>query len=472
MANEDYMKKLRFERMPIPPCAECQMCNRNACQVVRKRLRNYSGVRFTSDGFDCALPVSIDSHTVCSFSCLYCFSDNLPMHRENANVEVGQTSLKFIEDLFSGKGGRKHEQFRRALKYDNKKNGYPCPVQLGAVTDPLDNIERQQGWFLEFAKLAIKYRQPVRISTKGKLFLLDEYLDALKPAPELFWVAFSLITPDDNILERVDRRAPNATTRLKCMENLSKIGVKTSLRLRPMFPGITDSTPKYPKAYKTLIELAASAGAKAISYECGFAPGRPTAALRKRWDELEYIANLPLNLIYKRFGKNQACMRPSYKWTEEIMHAVHDEAKKNGLTIGVSDPNWKQLTEAGCCCGILPDDPVFGNWQRESATNQLLLARTTGKEIGPDDIIPEWSKTVSQVDLVNMGPGPLGVYKRRHTTWADYLRGVWNDLSMERGPLRYFQGALKPVRKDAKGNVYYKYVGLKRKNLQNPHWKV
>ena len=49
----------------------------------------------------------------------------------------------------------------------------------------------------------------------------------------------------------------------------------------------------------------------------------------------------------------QACTRPSFLWTENIMHAVHDKATECGLVVGVSDPVWKQLGETGCCCGML-----------------------------------------------------------------------------------------------------------------------
>ena len=70
------------------------------------------------------------------------------------------------------------------------------------------------------------------------------------------------------------------------------------------------------------------------------------------------------------------------------MHAIKEEALKYGMNIGVSDPVWKQLGETGCCCGIEPDDPVFGNWQEQSATNQLLLARDTGRLIHFEDILP------------------------------------------------------------------------------------
>lgn len=461
----------------VPACKECMQhqatCGKGtACDIVRRRLRDYPGIRFTSDGFDCALPVTIDSHSMCSFGCLYCFTPNLVQSREKTLKPVGQTSLLMLEKLFSGKGGKDLEFIRKALKYDKKVNGYPCPIQVGGLTDPLDNIERNQGWFLKFAKLVIKYKQPVRISTKGNLFLEQEYLDAVAEAPELFWVNFSIISIDDKVLAKIDRRAPPPSERIQCMKNLSDIGVKTGLRFRPILPGISDATEDHPYAWRDLIDACAKAGATAISYEVGFMPGCMTEDLRSRWKIIQKISGRPLDKIYSAFGKSQACTRPSYKWTEQIMHAIYNRAKEHGLQIGVSDPNWKQLSECGCCCGITKDDPVFGNWQTESATNQLMKARDTGCLLCAKDIIPEWAYGKKLAGMINPGVGPTAAWQHRHVVWADKLREVWDNPKKERSPLNYFQGALIPVKRE-NGELYYKYVGLKRENpKETPFWRV
>lgn len=454
-------------------CAGCGMCNdKSVCEEGRRELNDYNGVRFTSDGFDCALPVSIDSHSVCSYGCLYCFSDNLVTHRDARARAIGETSLAFIESIFSGRGGKEAEKFRSALKYDRKRNGFPTAVQLGAICDPCDRIERQQGWLIEFIRLAIKYNQPIRMSTKGNILLMPDYRKEIEKAPHLFWVAFSIITPDDEIIEQIDRTAPNATQRIRVMKMLSSIGVKTSLRFRPIMPGISDYTKKHPYAYRELIERCADAGAKAISYEVMFTPGAITIDLRRRWEMLSKISGIDYISLYKQFGRNISCNRPPYTWTENIMHAIRDDAKKNGLVVGVSDPVWKQLGETGCCCGILPDDPVFGNWQEESATNQLIISRDTGKEIYIDDVTPGWAKVVKKVDLCAAGAGPTTVYSRLHETWADSLKKNWNNVKLQRSALNYFQGAIIPVRKDENGNLVYVYRGLERKNKPNYIWHI
>lgn len=466
---------MRFEEKNT--CSECRKtstaCNDGTlCNIVKQKLKSYGGIRFTADGFDCALPITIDSHSVCSFGCKYCFAQNLMACRHKTNNPVGQTSLKRIENIFSGESQNTEAKLiRKALKYDDLKNGYPCPVQLGGLCDPLDNIERHQGWFLKFVEICKKYNQPVKISTKGNLFLNDDYLDAISDRPELFYVMYSIITIDDKVIKQVEPRAPTATERIQCLENLNKIGVKTALRLRPILPGITDSTANHPFAYKELIQKCAKTGISAISYEVAFTPGRMTNDLRERWEDIEKISGIPIIETYKKQGPNQACQRPSYSYTEPIMKAVYKEAKKYNLDVGISDPVWKQLGECGCCCGLKEDDPVFGNWQRESATNQLLLARDTGKWIGPEDIVPRWADEKLWGEMVNPGVGPKARYKRKHYTWGEDLRKSWNDVKRERGPLQYFQGALIPVHKEGNA-IYYKYRGLQSKGKKSPHWKV
>lgn len=464
----------RYERVPV--CAEClkhsSSCGGiNACKNIKTILRSYGGIRLTADGFDCALPITIDSHSVCSFSCTYCFSPNIRGHREGESKPVGQTPLKDIEDLFSGKN-KSFDVFRKALKYDQKQNGYPCPVQLGGLTDPLDNIERNQGWFLKFVEIAKKYNQPVRISTKGNLFLEEEYLKALSDRPELFWVAFSIISPDDKLMSKIDVGVPAPSERLQCMKNLTDIGVKTSLRFRPLIPGISDSTPDYPRAYADLINMAADAGARAISYEVAFLP-MLDPNVHEKWSKIEEITGIPYRDVYYKFGKVQACTRPSYRWTEQIMHAIYKVAKSRNLAIGVSDPTWKQLNTYGCCCGVSDKDSVFGNWQKENATNQLCLARDTGKQLRPEDVIPKWAYETNADRLYRPAIGASGACFRKYFNWSDKLAEQWNNLESERGPLQYFQGALRPVKREESGDVVFEYVGLKRENPEKtPYWSI
>ncbi len=454
-------------------CGECKSCNGTLCNPAREQMRSYFGIRITADCFDCALPVAMDSHTVCSFRCTYCFSENLFGHQQQKGMKIGQTNPKDVEQLFSGETNNPRLRlFRSILDTRKSSGGFPCPIQLGAINDPGDNIERNQGWLLQILPLVQKYGQPLRISTKGRTFKEPDYLKAFSKIAHLIWVAFSIITPDDGLIKQIDRGAPSASERLATMKALSKLGVKTSLRLRPIFPGITDRTPKHPNAYKELIQRAAEAGASAISYECGFYPSRIPKDRVEGWRTMAMLSGVPMRSIYQSFG-TQACTRPSYLWTENIMHAIRDEAKKCGLTIGVSDPVWKQLTETGCCCGILPNDPVFGGWNRFNGTESLLQSRVAKKPMTFESVVPQWAKDIPLAGLFFPGAGPNARWKSKHYTLYDVRVKQWNDLTSDRGPAVYFQGAMVPSGVDKNGFRIFKYKGLQRKNKKSvPYWSV
>jgi hypothetical protein len=237
--------------------------------------------------------------------------------------------------------------------------------------------------------------------------------------------------------------------------------------MRPMLPNCTDRTPKYEKAYKVLIERAREAGAGAISYETAFYPSAIPKEQKWKWDMIDAILGIRMRKMYLSFGRLQSCTRPSYLWTENIMHAVAEEAHKVGMTVGVSDPVWKQLSEVGCCCGIRPDDPVFGNWQRKNATNALVCARD-GKNDGVitlDDIVPEWAYEMPLAGMIKPGPGAENSWLSTHGKWEFHLRKVWNDPNSQRSPMNYFQGALEIVGEDEK------YKGLVRENRESA-WSV
>lgn len=468
MKENTQKKELRFQR--VNTCQECKSCSTFTTCIPAKQVLNdeYKGIRFSADGFDCALPVSMDSHTMCSFSCIYCFSNFLEGHNQSATM-LRQYNLKRLEKVLSGDtGDPTFKTLHMGLKRGSKQ---PCPIQLGAINDPFDNIERQQGWALQLPVLLKKYNQPCRISTKGTLLGLPEYLDAFS-LPEIFWVAFSIISIDDDLLAKIDRNAPSATARIATMKKLSERGVKTSLRFRPVMPNLSDRTPAHPKACQELIERCAEAGAGAVSMEAIFTPSVIKPEKKKDWDMLEQILGLPLRQIYQiNRVKGGACNRLRRELAEDMFYTARDVAHKCGMTFASSDPLFKHLNDTGCCCGIKPDDPIFGNWQRENATNVVVEARANpGKKYTAKDGIPEWSNHQSMKGMCFATDARSQVMS--NTTWAEKLRKGWNDLKSNRGVLYYLQGILKPVGVDADGDIEYIYDEPIRKYMQRQLFKV
>jgi DNA repair photolyase len=465
------MKKisdLRFSK--VNTCQECNECEtKTNCIDAKKPLDDtYKGIRFSADGFDCALPVSMDSHTMCSYSCVYCFSNFLEGHNQSA-TKLKEFDLKRLEHILAGDyKDQVSKNIYMGLKRGEKQ---PCPIQLGAINDPFDNIERQQGWALKLPAILKKYNQPCRISTKGELLGLPEYLDAFS-MPEIFWIAFSIISIDDELLAKIDRKAPPPSARISAMKKLSDRGISTSLRFRPIMPNLSDKTAKHPQACKELIEKCAEAGAKAVSMEAIFTPSVIKPEKKADWDMLEQILGLNLRKIY---GVNRikggACNRLKRELAEDIFYTARDVAHKCGMTFASSDPLFKHLNDTGCCCGIRPDDPIFGNWQKENATNAVVVARDNPRrKVSAEEFIPPWSRTQSMKGMCFATNAMSMVLT--NTMWSEKLRNGWNDLKSNRGVLYYLQGILKPVGVNVNGDIEYIYDEPIRKHLKNQLFKI
>ena len=459
---------LRYQR--VNTCGECRGCvNYSDCLGAKKPLDNsYKGVRFSADGFDCALPVAMDTFTACFYRCTYCFSNFLEGHNQSAN-NLKSFNWSRLEGILNGRlQDKSAKNIRMALKREQKQ---PCPIQLGALNDPFDNIERQQGFILKLPALLKKYNQPCRISTKGTLLQIPEYLDAFS-IPDIFWVAFSIISIDDELVAKIDRKAPPPSERIKTMAALSKRGVSTSLRYRPILPNVSDRTAKHPHAWKELIEKCAEAGAKAVSMEAIFTPSVIKPEKKKDWDMLEDIIKLPLRKIY---GKNRikggACNRLRRELAEDIFYGAYELCNKLGMTFGSSDPLFKHLNTYGNCCGLPDKDSPFANWQRENATNVVVEARNNPtKRFTAEDGIPEWSRHQSMKGMCfSTNATSMAM---ANTMWAEKLKSNWNDLKGNRGVLYYLQGILKPIGVNDIGDVEYVYNEPARQHLKYQLYKI
>jgi DNA repair photolyase len=461
----------RYQALGDAACSNCPTaCKAGAlCAGSRtNELRPYNGIRITNDGNDCALQVVIDSHSHCSYGCAYCFSENSFGHVRGRDLGLGQTSLREIDAIFTGTSKRA-QRLRRALRYDNlNEKGFPAPVQLGGINDPGDNIERQQGWLLRFIRLMIKRNQPVRISTKGTVLLDPAYQREIAKAPHLFWFLVSIVSPDEELSAKVERWVPPPKERIKVIKAMTELGCFAGLRFRPVIPGMSDATPRYPRAYETLIHWAADAGAKSIEYEILYAPMRFHGEQRKRWDKMERDIGVPVRDAYKKMGRTQASLRPSAAWSEQIVNAIYEVAKSRGMVVGCSEPAWKELNDDGCCCGMLRTHPVFGNWEPRNATAALVNARDSGKLVTLDDVTPEWAHEWRMSEVCNIGAtGPRGAYDKRHLMYSDFIERDWHNGNSVRNPEIYFQGALK---RDGDGFRFHEQS--RRHPESTPYWTV
>lgn len=466
-------------------CKSCGICNGTLCFSINKEMeykynlpekfpQNYNGIRFTSDAMDCSIPISIDSHSGCSFSCLYCFSNNLMRAPDKNQIKLqkiikegsfySEFSIKKLEKFLA----RERKDIVSLAMYNLLDIG--SPVQLGALGDPFDNLELHSGWAKKAIPLFIKYNIPVRIGTKGGVVLQrKEYLKLFEKNPDQFWFAFSITCNSDEIIRQIDINAPSTSDRLAAMKKLTKIGCNASLRFRPFLPGISDSYPGEPQAWKTLILRAKESGARAISFEYIFLPSNMTGKQKAMHQLLFKVMKNPkfAQFWMENSNKKEVCRRGKREIKEEITLRIKHLCHKIGMQFGCSDPHFKELNDTGSCCGMPEEHPYFGNWSRRQMTEVIVQARkayNSGEEllINYNDWKPKWAHKIQFREMVSIGNWHNYRIKK-NTTFGDHIRERWNNPSHPRGPYIYFDKALVPIGLDRiTGDLVYVYKRWKK----------
>lgn len=439
--------------------------------------QTYNGIRFTADASDCAMPIAMDSHSGCSFVCLYCFSNNLQRDLSR-NESKKQSAIKHksiytempirkLERLLSGKSENKID----VEVYKLLQKGQP--LQWGALGDPFDDIERATGWGLKAIELLKKYNIPTRISTKGTdVLMLKEYRKAFKGCKN-FWFAFSIISANDELLRKVDITAPNATDRLKCMKQYTKDGHIASLRFRPFLVGISDKWKGEPEGWKVLIYKAANAGASVVSFEWAFWNNAPTDCQKTQYRMINKVQGD--KDFYKKWKKmsygKESCLRGDRSYQEELTYAIREYTHKLGLIFVSSDPHFKELSDSGNCCGMMADDPIWGGYSKNQWCELVVKGRKhydkTGKKLKfyKKDWLPEgdfWMNNIKQGSMIATG-GCHDFRVHKNQTFGDSLHNKWNTPLHPRAPWKYFQGILIPIGTDENNDVIYQYEPYKRK---------
>ena len=468
-------------------CKACGLCEKqnlkpgSMCAGLNKELgvqyklpevfpKTYSGLRFTADAMDCSLPISADSHSGCSYSCLYCFSNNL----SRAPDRNAQKLQQIIDggSFYAEWGINKLEKFLARENKDNQSQAmYPLldagvPVQLGALGDPFDELELHSGWAKRAIPLFIKYKVPVRIGTKGGTVLQrPEYLKLFEKSPDQFWFAFSIISNSDALISKIDVNAPNTTERLKAMRALTDMGCSASIRFRPFLPGISDAYPGEPEAWKTLITRSKDAGARAISFEYIFLSSMLSPRQKEMYRLMFKVMRNPLfgDQWNAASNKAESCRRA----TRDIKYAqtslVREHVHSLGMTLGISDPHFKEWNDTGSCCGMPESgDKWFSNWSRRQMTEVIVQAKRASDRgedrlFNYEDWRPDWAHQIPFSDSVNV-KNWHNFRLLKNSTFGDHMRIKWNNPKHPRGPFKYFGGVLFPVGIDQITNdLIYKY---------------
>ncbi|PIW29178.1 MAG: radical SAM protein [Rhodospirillales bacterium CG15_BIG_FIL_POST_REV_8_21_14_020_66_15] len=208
---------------------------------------------------------SLNPYRGCEHGCVYCFAR--PSH-----AYLGLSpGLDFETKLFA-----KHDA-ADLLRKELAAKGYRCaPLQLGAVTDPYQPVERRLKITRRVLDVLAACDHPVSVTTKSDLVLRD--VDILGPmaAKGLASVAVSVTTLDRGLARRLEPRAPTPAKRLAAIDGLARAGVPVTVLAAPMIPALNDAE------LEAIIAAAAHAGATAAGYVLLRLPGE-VADLFREW---------------------------------------------------------------------------------------------------------------------------------------------------------------------------------------------
>ncbi|HYA35687.1 MAG TPA: radical SAM protein [Candidatus Binataceae bacterium] len=148
-------------------------------------------------------------------------------------------------------------------------------IALGTATDPYQPAERRFGLtrsMLEvFAKLS---GLNLSITTKSALVTRD--LDALVEINRRsnLSVNFSCITLNRRLQRILEPRAPRPELRMRALAELSRAGIRCSVFLMPVIPGLTDDA----RTIESVVRTARYSGARSVGWRTLFL--KPAAARR------------------------------------------------------------------------------------------------------------------------------------------------------------------------------------------------
>ena len=239
----------RFEKTLIELSDEEANARNADAPVTELRAMRAGRIISTNTSPDVPFDRSINPYQGCEHGCVYCYAR--PSH-SYLNLSPG---LDFETRIFY-----KPNATERLIE-EWEKQGYECrPITIGANTDPYQPAERKLGITRKLLEAFLEYKHPVSLISKGGLMSRDRDLLANLASKKLCSVAISVPTMDRSLKRLLEPRVPSAGIRIRLIEELTAVGVPTSLLMAPIIPAIND------REIETVVAQAAAAGVRHATY--------------------------------------------------------------------------------------------------------------------------------------------------------------------------------------------------------------
>ncbi len=196
-------------------------------------------------GFD----ASVNPYRGCEHGCVYCYAR--PTHEY-----LGFSSGLDFETKIMVK-----EHAAQLLRAElSAKKWQPQVIAMSGITDCYQPVERKLKLTRACLEVLAEFRNPVAIITKNALVTRDVDVLARLASFQAAAVCLSITTLDAELRSVMEPRTSPARARLAAIRTLAEAGIRVSVNVAPIIPGLNDHE------IPAILAAAAAAGATAAGY--------------------------------------------------------------------------------------------------------------------------------------------------------------------------------------------------------------
>lgn len=416
----------------------------------------YQSPRWSAEVLDCSMPMTFDTYSACSYNCLYCFAFYQKSHCVNGYQSEKPRSVdpSCIARMFTNVLGGNLSKLTVAEKQFAPYIGSRKMLQWGAMADQFDDWEKQFGVTLLLLKFFDSIDYPLSFSTKSAWWTLDDRYMAIFARHKHNWhVKTSIITLDKAKARDLEAGVDSPMARIESLGRLAKLGINTTLRLRPYIIGASDD-------FKSTISEAARVGVKSVTTEFFCLEGRADQAAKDRYSAMSRTVGYDILKYYMTNSPQHGYKRLTRAIKYPIILAMREHAHSLGMRFNVSDAHLRELNDFTNCCGVPPE------WNSQVAHfgGAILRAKKNGF-VRFSEIYPEVNRLFNgflwrKAQGFNTGNNRIRC-SMAFMTMADWIRFCWNNESSGNSPANMY-GCLKRAGVDQSGDIVYSFTGEKK----------
>lgn len=253
---------------------------------------------------------TINPYRGCAHACVYCFARRT---HEYLDLDSGRDfDTRILVKTNAG------ELLRAQLARSSWRGEH---IAMGTNTDPYQRAEGHYRLMPQIISALRDAANPFSILTKGTLILRDAGLLEQAARVTDVGLALSVGSVDEQVWRTVEPGTPAPRARLDVVRHLADRGLRCSVLMAPILPGLTDSVEQIERTVAAIAEAGAQRLTPVVLH---LRPG--AREWYRAWLEREHPRLVPL---YRELYGNGSYARASYR--RIVTSAVREIAARHGL---------------------------------------------------------------------------------------------------------------------------------------------